>query len=70
MLTCPLRLAVETYRVLSLRCETRNRTEVAFYVDTSASVKLVVAEPETPALQKWLGEQVESWLPATSPGPN
>jgi len=29
---------------------------VAFYVDTSALVKLVVAEPETTALQAWLGD--------------
>jgi uncharacterized protein len=26
---------------------------MAFYVDTSAAVKLVVAEPETPALTRW-----------------
>jgi len=32
---------------------------VAFYVDTSALVKLVVAEPETAALQNWLGEQTQ-----------
>lgn len=29
---------------------------MAFYLDTSALVKLVVAEAETPALQAWLGE--------------
>jgi uncharacterized protein len=29
-------------------------TDVAFYLDTSALVKLVVAEAETPALQMWL----------------
>jgi len=29
---------------------------VAFYVDTSALVKLVVAEPETPAFRSWLDE--------------
>jgi predicted nucleic acid-binding protein len=29
---------------------------VAFYVDTSALVKLVVAEPETTALRSWLEE--------------
>jgi predicted nucleic acid-binding protein len=29
---------------------------VAFYVDTSALVKLVVAEAETSALRAWLGE--------------
>jgi uncharacterized protein len=29
-------------------------TDVAFYLDTSALVKLVVAEAETPALQTWL----------------
>jgi len=32
---------------------------MAYYVDTSALVKLVVAEPETMALQNWLGEQTE-----------
>ena len=30
-------------------------TEVAFYLDTAALVKLVVAEQETPALRAWLG---------------
>lgn len=30
---------------------------MAFYVDTSALVKLVVAEPETAALRKWLEEK-------------
>ena len=29
---------------------------MAYYVDTSALVKLVIAEPETEALQDWLGE--------------
>lgn len=29
---------------------------MAFYVDTSALVKLVVAEPETPAFRAWLAE--------------
>ncbi len=30
---------------------------MAFYLDTSALTKLVVAEPETAALQAWIGEQ-------------
>jgi hypothetical protein len=30
---------------------------VAHYLDTSALAKLVVAEPETPALQRWLSER-------------
>ena len=30
---------------------------MAFYVDTSALVKLVAAEPETPALQSWCAQQ-------------
>jgi predicted nucleic acid-binding protein len=30
---------------------------VAFYLDTSALAKLVVAEPETAALRSWLAEQ-------------
>lgn len=29
---------------------------MAYYLDTSALVKLVVAEPETPALHTWLNE--------------
>ena len=29
---------------------------MAYYLDTSALVKLVVAEPETAALRRWLGE--------------
>jgi predicted nucleic acid-binding protein len=36
------------------RCETTSGTEVAFYLDTSALVKLVVAESETMALRSWL----------------
>ena len=32
---------------------------MAYYVDTSALVKLVVAEPETEALQNWLGGQTQ-----------
>ena len=31
--------------------------EVAFYIDTSALVKLVVAEAETKALRSWLAEE-------------
>jgi predicted nucleic acid-binding protein len=38
----------------SWRCGTTSGTEVAFYVDTSALVKLVVAEAETTALRSWL----------------
>jgi predicted nucleic acid-binding protein len=38
----------------SWRCGTTSDTEVAFYVDTSALVKLVVAEAETTALRSWL----------------
>jgi predicted nucleic acid-binding protein len=38
-----------------VRCATRNGTEpLAHYVDTSALVKLVVDEPETAALRRWL----------------
>jgi predicted nucleic acid-binding protein len=33
---------------------------VAYYLDTSAFLKLVVAEPETPALRQWLvGQRAE-----------
>lgn len=32
-------------------------SEVAYYLDTSALVKLVVLEPETIALQAWLAER-------------
>lgn len=32
-----------------------NGSDVAHYLDTSALVKLVVAEPETDALRAWLG---------------
>ncbi len=39
-----------------LRCETTSGTDVAFYVDTSALAKLVVAEPETSAFGTWVGE--------------
>ncbi len=39
---------------LSLRCGTPSAIDVAHYIDTSALVKLVVAEPETEALQAWL----------------
>jgi predicted nucleic acid-binding protein len=38
------------------RCGTTSGTEVAFYVDTSALVKLVVAEAETTALRSWLAD--------------
>ena len=36
------------------RCEATSAIEVAFYIDTSALVKLVVAESETTALRSWL----------------
>jgi uncharacterized protein len=43
--------------MLSRRCEPRSGTEVvAHYLDTSALVKLVVAEEETAALIAWLHE--------------
>lgn len=45
-------------------CETTSGTEVAFYLDTSALVKLVVAEAETDALRTWLAE-AESELVAS-----
>jgi len=32
---------------------------MAWYVDTSALVKLVIAEPQTAALLNWLGEQTQ-----------
>jgi len=32
---------------------------MAYYVDTSALVKLIVTEPESVALQNWLGEQTQ-----------
>lgn len=38
------------------RCETLSGTDVAFYIDTSALAKLVVAEPETAALRSWLAQ--------------
>ena len=40
--------------VLFERCEATSVIEVAFYIDTSALVKLVVAESETTALRSWL----------------
>lgn len=43
-------------RALCKRCEPASGTEVAYYIDTSALVKLVVAEPETEAFRNWLGE--------------
>lgn len=36
------------------RCGPTNGAEVAFYVDTSALTKLVVAEAESRALRRWL----------------
>ena len=35
------------------------RPELAHYLDTSALVKLVVRQPETPALRAWLAERPE-----------
>ena len=40
----------------SPRCEMTIASDVAHYLDTSALVKLVVAEPETEALRAWLLE--------------
>ena len=40
----------------SPRCGTPSGIEVAFYFDTSALVKLVIAEPETSALRGWISE--------------
>lgn len=39
-----------------LRCVIRNGSELAFYLDTSALAKLVVADPGTDALIAWLAE--------------
>jgi uncharacterized protein len=39
------------------RCGTPSGTEVAYYIDTSALVKLVVAEPETDAFRSWLARE-------------
>lgn len=38
-------------------CGTPNGIEVAYYIDTSALVKLVVAEPETEAFRLWLAQE-------------
>jgi predicted nucleic acid-binding protein len=38
------------------RCAKQSVLEVAFYIDTSALVKLVVAEPETDAVRSWFAE--------------
>lgn len=35
---------------------------MAHYLDTSALVKLVVAEPETPALRAWLTDTTSEWV--------
>jgi predicted nucleic acid-binding protein len=35
---------------------------VAHYLDTSAPVKLVVAEPETEALRAWLADTDSEWV--------
>jgi len=43
-----------TYHRRWWRCETTSGTSVAYYFDTSAMVKLVVAEAETAALRSWL----------------
>lgn len=46
----------------SSRCGTTSATEVAHYLDTSALVKLVVAEPETKALITWLNRTAGEWV--------
>jgi uncharacterized protein len=38
------------------RSVTQSVTDVAFYIDTSALAKLVVAEPETSALEAWFAQ--------------
>ncbi|MDH3683246.1 MAG: type II toxin-antitoxin system VapC family toxin [Acidimicrobiia bacterium] len=38
------------------RCGTPSGTDVAYYIDTSALVKLVVAEAETEAFRSWLAQ--------------
>ncbi len=46
-------------RICRLRwppCVTRTTAELAFYIDTSALVKLVVAEPESDALRAWFAD--------------
>ena len=45
------------YRQHSQRCVTQSDTDVAFYLDASALVKLVVSESETDALWSWLAEE-------------
>jgi predicted nucleic acid-binding protein len=39
------------------RCGTPSGTEVAYYIDTSALVKLVIGEPQTDALRSWLAQE-------------
>lgn len=41
-------------RLLSRTCATPSATEVAYYIDTSALVKLVVREDHTDALMAWI----------------
>jgi uncharacterized protein len=53
-LSCRRPNRAPTCRPSSRLSATPNATEVAFYLDTSALVKLVVAEPETLALRGWL----------------
>ena len=43
-------------RASSPRDAKQNATDVAYYVDTSALAKLVVAEPETDALEAWFAQ--------------
>ncbi len=56
MLIFPLPSPVPICRPFSRICGPTNGIEVAFYVDTSALVKLVVAESETAALRSWLAD--------------
>lgn len=51
---CPPRGQAPRSRPPRSRCETTNAMDVAYYLDTSALVKLVVLEAETAALRAWL----------------
>jgi uncharacterized protein len=53
----PLRSRGRTCQRRSKPCGAQSGTEVAHYLDTSALVKLVVAEPETDALRSWLSHE-------------
>ena len=48
------------------RCGTPSGPEVAYYIDTSALVKLVVAEAETDAFRSWLAQGERGRLLAIS----